>query len=382
MTISERDEIIVQFRDRIHNGDRFKLTKDDLVGLIDGFIDQLCRAKSQKKIQALCVTEIRLLEEGYPKASVSKYLSQYRKAIALAVESGDLAMTRATSHRFVHTQRVTGVQEERLEHWALTFLKYSQEDYEAFDSRSRAQDVEGVAIALDVVNEVKPVMLVPKRGAKRKAVDAQDLPDDWLLEMERRVEQLRAEFQAQLQEVRQESNAGWFIRRVETLERENLALRLERDKAIALHGGGIELELLKKENNAITTQLNAANQKLEGFRRLLNGSDQVEQPEGPTVENTTIGPSKGRAFKRAEAIVLGIKEWNRLNPDESFAISPGVLESIFRVHRQATKDFFERYQDEILSYHQDIGVDSPRWHNRGKDVEKMRSFVQEWVKGN
>jgi Telomere resolvase len=129
MTTSERNEIIVQFRDRIHNGVRFKLTKDDLVGLVDGFIDELRLAKTQKKIQALCEAEIRLLEEGYPRPSVSKYLGQYRKAIAIAIECGDLAMNRATSHRFVHTQRVTGIREERLEHWALTFLKYSQEDY-------------------------------------------------------------------------------------------------------------------------------------------------------------------------------------------------------------------------------------------------------------
>jgi hypothetical protein len=117
MPINERAEIIDQFRDRIRNGVRRRLSKDDLTGLIDGFVDQLCLLKSRRKIQALCEDEIGLLEEGYPQASVSKYLGHYRKAIALAIEDGELPMTRSTSHRYVHQQRVTGVQEERLEGW-------------------------------------------------------------------------------------------------------------------------------------------------------------------------------------------------------------------------------------------------------------------------
>jgi hypothetical protein len=206
------------------------------------------------------------------------------------------------------------------------------------------------------------------------------------IRQDRQLERLRAEFEAQLQVARQESNTGWFIQRVETLERENLDLRLERDRAKTLRsedrlqGGGQEVERLKMENQAIASQLKSANQKLDGFRRLLDGGGNEGAEPGTTEAIVGRVPKTGKAFKRAEAIVLGIKEWNRLYPSESFAISPGVLESIFKVHRQATKDFFERYQDEILSYHQDIGVDSPRWHNRGKDAQKMRSFVQEWGK--
>jgi hypothetical protein len=41
------------------------------------------------------------------------------------------------------------------------------------------------------------------------------------------------------------------------------------------------------------------------------------------------------------------------------------------------KDFFEGYQNELWEYHQEIGVESPKWHNRGKDTEKLREFVVE-----
>jgi hypothetical protein len=43
------------------------------------------------------------------------------------------------------------------------------------------------------------------------------------------------------------------------------------------------------------------------------------------------------------------------------------------------KDFFEAYQNELWEYHQEIGVESPKWHNLGKDTEKLRAFVEERV---
>jgi hypothetical protein len=89
------------------------------------------------------------------------------------------------------------------------------------------------------------------------------------------------------------------------------------------------------------------------------------------------GPKGGRAFKRAEAIFLAVKDWNRLNPSESFAFNAGILETVFKVHRQAAKDFFEAYQNELWEYHQEIGVESPKWHNRGKDMGRLRAFVKE-----
>ncbi|MGB8701512.1 MAG: hypothetical protein WCD18_19020, partial [Thermosynechococcaceae cyanobacterium] len=89
----------------------------------------------------------------------------------------------------------------------------------------------------------------------------------------------------------------------------------------------------------------------------------------------TRGPKVGKAFRRAEAIVMAIKDWNRLYPSESFVINPGLLETVFGIHRRAAKDFFDAYQNELWDYHQEIGVDSPKWHNRGKDTERLKAFV-------
>jgi Telomere resolvase len=676
---SSRESIIDTFRDRIQKGDRRRLSKDELDKLIDGFIEQLQNAKSEESISALCREEIKLLEEGYPQASAAKYLTVYRKAIGTAIADGSLVLTKKNSHRFVHQQRVTGFREERLEHWALTYLKYTPEVYETIDKRSqitnrdkqmnlrlvplnrylellrsflhkkgtfearwlataiagitgrrfaevmakgtfsitshpyllhfqgqlksRSERQEGYDIitlfpaseVLDAIarlrrlpevqeiyeqkeaklsaelnrfnqklnticasalmqvippmegkktvsvhnlrslygaiavhffcpelqhdyafvqhflghvmdspatghyfrfalgdeqgqlirdkgvrlKQVEPLPLTekgrvaekeiqgtnkplvdkqyiqeemllyreelmakaqvrteePRQALKivenKKEIDSMDkseirqLSNEWRDEVERRMAELRAEVEVQLQEVRQENNVGWFVRRVESLERENLKLRLERDKAIA---GGIqepghngEVARLQAENKMLAQELKLAQEKLDAFRRLLNGNaaDLDETTEAETkkpeeIENlplnfterkeekraiasrqastngssshekiaqtegtATRGPKAGRAFRRAESIFLAIKDWNRLYPTESFAINPGIVETIFKVHRQAVKEFFEAYRNELWDYHQEIGVDSPRWHNRGKDTQKLKAFVQE-----
>jgi hypothetical protein len=253
--------------------------------------------------------------------------------------------------------------------------------------------------------------------------DLVKLQNDWRGELEQTVATLRSEFEAQLQSVRIETNGGWFVRRVEGLERENLSLRRERDQAIAQaegsQGYGEKIEQLQAENAILAQKLKLAQDKLDGFRLLLNGTETIDTTETtetaaassppeppdsaitPTVEkrtkprmsaqpsdpqpDTTLanvrGPKAGKAFKRAEAIFLVIKEWNRLYPSESFAVNAGVLETVFRVHRQAVKEFFQVYQNEIWDYHQEIGVESPRWHNRGKDTEKLKAFVTQRMQG-
>jgi hypothetical protein len=208
------------------------------------------------------------------------------------------------------------------------------------------------------------------------------------------------------------------VRRIETLEQENLTLRLNQDQAIATGGklgqdDAAEVNRLKAENGAIATELKTVQDKLNAFRQLLDGdatgvgkaedgaitlqpqdkqrSTRSPQPEiagsrsrpagttRGTATGGTRGPKAGKAFRRAENIFLAVKDWNRLHPDQSFAINPGVLETVFRVHRQAAKEFFKAYQNELSDYHQELGVDSPRWHNRGKDTQRLREFVEEWV---
>ncbi|MGB8700767.1 MAG: protelomerase family protein [Thermosynechococcaceae cyanobacterium] len=614
MTLKLRNEIVIRYRDRIQKGDRLRLSKDDLSGLTAGFIERLQSAKNETEIRTLCEAEIKLLEEGYPQPSVAKYLTVYRKAIVVAIDDGTLPLTPRNSHRFVHQQRVTGMREERSEHWALTYLKYSPEVYESIDQRSQRVnrdkqlnlrlvpvdryldllrsflDKKGqfearwlaVAIAgltgrrfaevmtkgtfaltehphllrfegqlksragrsegYDIVTlfpaaevlttierlrrlpEVKAIaklkgaalstalngfnqklnamcgkvlmqVVPPLEGKKTVSVhnlrslygaiavhffcpelqheyafvqhflghvmdspatghyfrfalcndqgqlirdkgiqldqvaplplqakvqpsqieadteptmmasEEQGLRNEWLEALDQRVATLRTEFEAELQAVRQENNVGWFVRRVEGLERENLQLRLERDRAIAQAEQGLdrdELARLRAENEAIAQELLLAKEKLDAFRQLLNGHDSKEpeevqqtalldrvalppQSEGAIAqpsetENVARGPKAGKAFKRAEAIFLAIKDWNRLYPSESFAVNAGLMETVFRIHRQAAKDFFDAYQNEIWEYNQELGVESPRWHNRGKDTAKLKTFVEEKLK--
>jgi integrase len=667
MTLTLRSEIINQYRARIQKHTRLRLSKDELEALIDGFVGKLREAKTEKQIKALCEAEIKLLEEGYPKPSVAKYVTRYRKAITTAIEDGSLPLTKTNSHRYIHQQRVTGVQEERHEHWALTYLKYSPADYESIDKRSqlvnrdkqlnlrlvpveryldmlrgflekkgqfearwlataiagltgrrfaevvskgtfsltdhpyllrfegqlksraghgdgydivtlfpaaevleaierlrklpevkaiaklkgaalstalnafnqklnsvtgkvliqvvpplegkkgvsvhnlrslygaiavhffcpelqheyafvqhflghvmdspatghyfryalsddqdallrtkgvmlgkvqklplgRAEkeplielDDEPLALELEpqpavaaVEAEVKPIQGTQQNRAIEATVEPQAVPDAWRSELERRLEEMRAEFEAQIQKLRQESNVGWFVRRVEGLERENLALRLERDRAIAAvqKTDDAEVVQLKKEKEAIALELKLAQDKLNSFRQLLNGGDAEEtaadadagdaivqqetadvvavveqgaaagereeagaivpqnawtgRARAETETGAKRGPKGGKAFKRAEAIFLAVKDWNRQNPFETFAFNAGILETVFKVHRQAAKDFFEAYQNELWEYHQEIGVESPKRHNWGKDTERLRAFVEGRLKG-
>jgi Telomere resolvase len=444
VTLDSRAEVIQIFRDRIQHGDHTRLSQDDFEVMIGGFLEALQRVKTQKKIQALCEAEIKLLEEGYPQASVAKYLSRYRKAIITAVDDGSLLMSRNTSHHYIHQQRVTGVKEERVEHWALTYLKYSQEVYNALDKRQQAvklnklstEDISKVDEMPEMVEAVSVALKLPetraKHGGKQKEEaintqqkraadsDIQTLPDVWRSELDRQLEGLRAEFAEQLQAAKQEHSVSWFVQRIEMLEEENLTLRLEQDHAISGtvslgQSDAAEVDRLKAVNGAIALELKAVQQKLDAFRRLLDGdatevgkgkaedgaialqpqakqgSTRSREPQDAediprrartttrTTTGGTRGPKAGKAFRRAETIVLAIKDWNRLHPDQSFAINAGVMENVFRVHRQAVKEFFEGYQNELSVYHQELGVDSPRWHNRGKDTQKLKAFVDEWV---
>lgn len=227
-------------------------------------------------------------------------------------------------------------------------------------------------------------------------LDLQTLRAEWQQTLNQTLTALRAEFATQLAKHQQIAAApSELATRIETLEQENLTLRLQHEQAIAQ---------LQTENETLTQKLNQAQAKLEQFRQLLTSNEpetvndpthpQPDPPESnpinlepskpihsfePPEPNKPRGPQPGKAFQRAEAIVLAIKDWNRLNPSESFAINAGLLETVFRVHRQAVKAFFEAYQNELWDYHQDIGVESPRWHNRGKDTQKLKAFVTQSI---
>jgi arsenate reductase-like glutaredoxin family protein len=227
--------------------------------------------------------------------------------------------------------------------------------------------------------------------------DLQHLRAEWQQTLNQTIAALRADLEHQLKtqliEIQQPPNIKELRTRIATLERENQTLAQEHSRAIAQ---------LQTEKETLTQQLKQAQDKLDRFRQLLNSNDppaiepaqqkQTHRTQQPQPNKTAIvpepvseiapepaskprGPQPGKAFQRAETIVLAIKDWNRLHPNETFAINAGLLETVFRVHRQAVKTFLETYQNELWDYHQDLGVESPRWHNRGKDTQKLKTFV-------
>jgi hypothetical protein len=133
-----RDEIIARYRDRISQDKRSKLGKSDLEQLILILIDRLKIIDDRSAIKTLCDAEIALLEFGYQTNTIAfDYLPKYRKAVEKAIADGIIPITDSNSHRYIHTQRVTGIEEERFEHYALTYLKYDPDTYEKLDTRSK-----------------------------------------------------------------------------------------------------------------------------------------------------------------------------------------------------------------------------------------------------
>ena len=131
-----RIDIIAKFRARIAEGKRNKLSKLELEDLIQTLIEQLQQAKSAEDIHEICRTEIALLEEGYKKLTLASiYIPRYRAAIKNAIASKQLPLTPSTSHEYEYQQRITGKPEKRSEHWALTYFKYTPEEYERLDTR-------------------------------------------------------------------------------------------------------------------------------------------------------------------------------------------------------------------------------------------------------
>jgi integrase len=129
VTGSTRAEIIARFRQRIAEGSRTRLPKEELQALIESFLELLQGVKTKAKIQGLCEAELALLEEGYPQATVAKvYLPKYRNAIRAAMADGELPMTERTSRLYDYQKR-TGEDGVALDHLALAFLKYDQNTY-------------------------------------------------------------------------------------------------------------------------------------------------------------------------------------------------------------------------------------------------------------
>ncbi len=141
-----RNQIIERFRQRINVGDRTKLSRDELGQLALHFLDRLIQLNQQGQdsetaIAQLASAEIDLLEEGYPRQSISsQYLSTYRRLILEAIEAGKLTLTEQNSY-LKHWQKLDGSDSgTSREHYALKHLKYDQATYQTLRQSTTANN--------------------------------------------------------------------------------------------------------------------------------------------------------------------------------------------------------------------------------------------------
>jgi hypothetical protein len=236
----------------------------------------------------------------------------------------------------------------------------------------------------------------------------------------------------------QSHTLAWLTRRLESLEDDLRQMRRERDEAIAasqrasqaatqLASQSVadqpnplepELQRLRQVNQQLTADLAQATAKLDRFRSLLDNSPSeplapspmAEPPDtgratpsaqirslpedlapAPTVPaivpaivpasaqpsaQPSVSKPTSRAQGRAMGIFLGIQDWNRLHPGNTFAVTAGLLEQSFGINRKAAKAFIDDNQGLLWEHHQSIGVSNERGHNRGKDAHELRQFIE------
>lgn len=127
----QREMAIANYRERIAQDKRTKMTSDERQILIEWFIETLITLEDETDIKALCEAEIALLEEGYPQNTIaSDILGKYRHAISNAIEAGTIPLTPQNSHHYTYQKRNTGEEETAHEHYALTYLKYDPHTYQ------------------------------------------------------------------------------------------------------------------------------------------------------------------------------------------------------------------------------------------------------------
>lgn len=172
------------------------------------------------------------------------------------------------------------------------------------------------------------------------------------------------------------------------------------DRLAASNGEFSAISHLKLENQQLHSQLQQAQSKLQQFRSLLdsgNGNQEQQHKAGelsastdtslallqqklshdPKSDRSPTTRKGGSAKDRAHHIFEAIQQWNHLHPDDTWAITVGLLEEGFGINRKAAKEFVEEKQQDIWKHHQEIGVQNERGHNRGKVAIVLRQWVEE-----
>jgi hypothetical protein len=238
----------------------------------------------------------------------------------------------------------------------------------------------------------KPSATTAQRQRKTKEMNIEELQaslqQEWLEEIENVKQDLRSGWAEQLASFRKEIKQQMTTLR-QQVQPEAIQQLTEQIDVLTAEREALktELEKAQQEKQEMAALLNDAQAKLDSFRQVLLGNDDVEQPKANQAQenlsqesNSTKrkGRAPGRAAQRAQIIFDAIRAWNRQHPNDTLAFSPGLLETVFRVHRKAAKEFCQQFQNEIEDYHAEIGVERLLTHNKGKDIHGFKQFVEQF----
>jgi Telomere resolvase len=138
-----------------------------------------------------------------------------------------------------------------------------------------------------------------------------------------------------------------------------------------------ELMQVKAALEAVLQRLD----KLEAERATPDQRQGRKPQQAEAGGKATPAPSTrklGGAVDRANSIFLAVQAWNRLHPEQSFALTLSLLKDEFGINFKAARDFLAEKQNQIWELHQSSGVENARSHNRqgGRDIGKLKQFVQ------
>jgi DNA primase len=318
-----RNTIIEQFRDRIANNQRTRLYQTDLQELIYSFVQHLATLKTKAQIKAFCLSEIALLEEGYPRSSVGKiYLPKYRAAIKDAIYNKTLPLTKTTSRQYAYAKRNTGETGTAIDHISLDYLKYDQSTYEQFAPTASSNS--SPADPLSSEPDIQPPSIAPEL--------------DQFAALQQEITRLWARIDAP-----------------PSPPVDELVLALDRISELEKRNQSLELDL------SIALRSNLAYQRqLEKLSALLH------KPPPPHSRRRTPPATK------ITAAIDAIMVWNSHN-GQKFAISQTLLLKATGCNIGAIKRVLDEQADSIHQHHSKLGI-LPR--NQSKKIDLILEFIQ------
>jgi DNA primase len=327
-----RNTIIEQFRDRIANNQRTRLYQTDLQELIYSFVQHLATLKTKAQIKAFCLSEIALLEEGYPRSSVGKiYLPKYRAAIKDAIYDKILPLTKATSRKYAYEKRNTGETGTTIDHISLDYLKYDQETYEQFAPSASGRST----IPTHPEDDYHSIDHNPPPSHE---INPPSIDNDQLANLQQEIIRLWA-----------------HINTPPPPQTDELAIALDRITALESRNKSLEQDL------SIALRSNLAYQ-----RQLEKLSALLQKPPPPHSKRRT--PPAEKITAAIDAIMV----WNSQN-DQKFAISQTLLLKATGCNIGAIKRVLTNQTESINQHHSKLGI-LPR--NQSKKIDLILEFIQ------